>query len=323
MSRILFVVHRYAPFPGGSEYYTRDMAEEMRKRGHSVTVLAHEHQGDLNGVHVTNDYNILNQKWLMIIVHGCDCVSQNVVLANAAIIRSPICYMIIKPSLSLTAQHGMKYAKYLAYSTSMDLEHIKSLYPDALKARRIRHGIVVENSESAIDTEWIHDPYYVSAGGFYPHKGMRALADAFDTYGPEGTNLELFGYADGDIPGSDRVKSWLGLDRESVLKAIANSRGYILNSYEEGFGLVLLEAMINKVPCYARNIAGAKDMKPYVMTYENEVDLFEVIKGFEALPEASKQSIIERNYEYVMANHTIVQTCNDIEDILAEERKSE
>lgn len=322
MSRILFVVHRYAPFPGGSEYYVRDMAEEMVKRGHDVTVLAHEHQGDLNRVKVTNDYNILNQKWLMIIVHGCDVVSQNVVLANAAIIRSPICYMIIKPSLSLTAQHGMKYAKYLAYSTSMDLEHIKSVGQEH-KARRIRHGIVVENSVSRLLPEWEHVPYYVSAGGFYPHKGMSALANAFEQLGPAGTNLELFGYADGEMPSSDRVKSWLGLPRASVLQAIVNSKGYILNSYDEGFGLVLLEAMINKVPCYARNIAGAKDMKPFVMTYENEQELFEVIKEFEALPEPTKQGIIERNYEYVMSNRTIVQTCNDIEDILAEERKSE
>jgi len=322
MSKILFVVHRYAPFPGGSEYYVRDIAEEMVKRGHDVTVLAHEHQGDLNRVKVTNDYNILNQKFLMIIVHGCDCVSQNVVLANAAVIRSPICYMIIKPSMSLTAQHGMKYAKYLAYSTSMDLEHIKSFGKED-KARRIRHGIVVENSLGEDIKNWEADTFYVSAGGFYPHKGMRALADAFDKMGPEGTNLELFGYADGDIPGSDRVKAWLGLDRQSVLNAIKYSKGYILNSYDEGFGLVLLEAMINKVPCYARNIAGAKDMKPFVMTYENETELFEVIKEFEALPETTKQGIIERNYEYVMSNRTIKQTCNDIEDILAEERKSE
>lgn len=325
MSKILFVVHRYAPFPGGSEYYTRDMAEEMVKRGHDVTVLAHEHKGDLNNVKVTNDYNILNQKWLMIIVHGCDVISQNVVLANAAVIRSPICYMIIKPSMSLTAQHGMKYAKYLAYSTSMDLEHIKSFGKED-KARRIRHGIVVENSKGFLEFTGhagADFDYYVSAGGFYPHKGMRALADAFEQYAAPGTYLELFGYADGDRPNSERVESWLGLERNVMLGAMAKSKGYILNSYDEGFGLVLLEAMINRVPCYARDIAGAKDMKPFVMTYNNEAELFEVIKEFEALPDATKQGIIERNYEYVMANRTIKQTCNDIEDILTEERKSE
>ena len=44
--RLLFVVHRYYPFPGGSEYYTAAMAEEALSRGHDVTVLTGEHQGD-------------------------------------------------------------------------------------------------------------------------------------------------------------------------------------------------------------------------------------------------------------------------------------
>ena len=71
--RLLFVVHRYAPFPGGSEVNTQNMAEGMLARKHDVTVLAHEHQGDLNGVKVSNDYNtLLNQKWDLIIVHGGD-----------------------------------------------------------------------------------------------------------------------------------------------------------------------------------------------------------------------------------------------------------
>jgi hypothetical protein len=56
---ILFVVHRYAPYPGGSEMYVQWMAEEMLSRFYDVTVLAHEHMGDLNGVKVTNDYNVL------------------------------------------------------------------------------------------------------------------------------------------------------------------------------------------------------------------------------------------------------------------------
>ena len=69
--RLLFVVHRYAPYPGGSEYNTANMAEEMLRRGHDVTVLAGQHQGDYNGVKVSNDYNaILNQPWDLIIVHG-------------------------------------------------------------------------------------------------------------------------------------------------------------------------------------------------------------------------------------------------------------
>jgi len=39
MKKILYVVHRYAPYPGGSENYVRDMAEETLRRGHDVTVF--------------------------------------------------------------------------------------------------------------------------------------------------------------------------------------------------------------------------------------------------------------------------------------------
>jgi len=317
MAKVLFVVHRYAPYSGGSEYYTQNMAEELLMNGHKVTVLAHEHKGNLNGVTVTNDYNsALNEKWDLIIVHGCDCISQNIVLSNAAIIPSPICYMIIKPSDSKFARHGMKYAKYLSYSTSMDLAHIKE-HGYLSKSRRIRHGISTADSLGAVMKNIV--PYYVSAGGFYPHKGMDELAKHFDRLGPEGTELHLFGYANGNMPNSDRVKSLLGMEKSSVMDAIASSKGYILNSYEEGFGLVLLEAMLNKVPCYARNIAGAKDMKPYVITYENETELFHRIREFEILTDDEKQGILKYNYDYVISNHTMKQTANDIIDILNEE----
>ena len=140
--RLLFVVHRYYPFPGGSEYYVRDMAEEMLKRKHDVTVLAHEHQGDQNGVKVSNDYNtILNQKWDLIIVHGGDVISQNVIHTYAEQMKSPVLYLIIKPSESEICIQGLKQHRFIGYGTSMDIEHIKK-FKQQHKARRVRYGIV-------------------------------------------------------------------------------------------------------------------------------------------------------------------------------------
>ena len=74
MAKILFVVHRYYPFPGGSENYVRWMAEEMLGRGHVVAVYSDEHQGDRNGVRVTSARAILQEKWDLIIVHGADVI---------------------------------------------------------------------------------------------------------------------------------------------------------------------------------------------------------------------------------------------------------
>ena len=128
MSKLLFVVHRYFPYPGGSEYFVQWMAEECLKRGHDVTVLSHTHKGDQNGVNVTSYYQILgNQKWDLIIVHGGDCVSQNVVHENAFIINrlSPVLYMIIKPSESPVCINGLKHHRFLGYSTDVDIQFLQ------------------------------------------------------------------------------------------------------------------------------------------------------------------------------------------------------
>lgn len=310
MSKLLYVVHRYAPFPGGSEYYVRDMAEESLARGHDVTVLAHEHKGDQNGVKVTNDYNILAQNWDLIIVHGGDVISQNIVHYNAFNLKSPVVYMLIKPSESDICLNGMKHHRFIAYSTSMDIEHIKK-HGYLSKARRVRHGIV---PDSTIVSALPYDKtFYVSAGGFYPHKAMIPLAEAWERSNIK-NELHLYGYGEGELPKeSNRVKVFYGKQKSDVMIAINNAKAYIMNSYEEGFGLVLLEAMMNHTPWFARNIAGAKDMAEYGYTYETEEQLMYYLETMDTL-DAKVQSA----YNYSMANHTIKQTVNDIEDILRE-----
>lgn len=310
MAKLLYVVHRYAPFPGGSEYYVRDMAEESLRRGHDVTVLAHEHQGDRNGVKVTNDYQRLAEQWDLIIVHGGDVISQNIVHVNATQIKSPVCYMLIKPSESEACMHGLKYHKIIAYSTSADIEFIKKHSVQA-RARRIRHGIVPE--QTIVEKHPAPTYTYVSAGGFYPHKAMVPLAQAFMKSNLPG-ELHLYGYGEGPMPEQNgRVKVFFGEPKERVMRAISGADAYIMNSYEEGFGLVLLEAMMNKTPWYARNIAGAKDMAEYGNIYNTEAELINMLQQ-------TSLNKIDEAYEYAMTNHTITQTVNDIEDILFEIR---
>jgi glycosyltransferase involved in cell wall biosynthesis len=310
VAKLLYVVHRYAPFPGGSEYYVRDMAEESLRRGHDVTVLAHNHKGDQNGVKVTNDYQRLGEPWDLIVVHGGDVISQNIVHINALNIKSPVCYMLIKPSQSESCLHGLKYHRFIAYSTSADIDFIKK-HGVEMKARRVRHGIVPSQT---IRTKYKKPTYtYVSAGGFYPHKAMVPLAEAFMKSSVPG-ELHLYGYGEGPMPAqNDRVKVFFGESKEQVMQAIADADAYIMNSYEEGFGLVLLEAMMNKTTWYARNIAGAKDMISYGNIYKNEKQLMQMLQEPTIID-------VESAYNYVMTNHTINQTVNDIEDILFEIR---
>jgi glycosyltransferase involved in cell wall biosynthesis len=289
------------------------MAEEMLRRRHDVTVLAHEHQGDQNGIIVSNDYNtILNQKWDLIIVHGGDVISQNIIHINADKLRSPVLYLIVKPSDSEVCVNGLKHHRFLGYSTSMDIEYLKK-HGVSEKGRRVRHGIVPELYFRNIMNKT--KTIFVSAGGFWSHKAMTPLAEAFTKANIPDAELHLYGYGEKHLmpAENDVVKCFFGMDKTEVLLAINAADAYIMNSYEEGFGLVLLEAMMNKTPWYARAIAGAKDMCYYGTTYNDEQELMELLRNHER-----NDWKIEDAYDYVMANHTIQDTCNDIEDVLLE-----
>lgn len=313
--RILFVVHRYAPYPGGSEYYVQNMAEEMLIRGHDVTVLTHQHQGDYNDIKVSSDYNgILNQKWNLIIVHGGDVISQNVIHTYSDKLQSPVLYLIVKPSDTEICVQGLKNHRFLGYSTTMDIEHIKK-YNQIHKARRIRHGIIADQYVRGKNTD---KTIFVSAGGFWPHKAMQPLADAFTKANIPNAELHLYGYGEEHLmpKETDNVKCFFGKDKTEVLLSISAADAYIMNSYEEGFGLVLLEAMMNKTPWYARGIAGAKDMCYYGTIYNDEKELMELLRDHKR-----NDKKIEDAYNYVMCNHTIQDTCNDIEDVLLETMK--
>jgi len=296
------------------------MAKEMLGRGYDVTILAHEHQG-YHGIPVTNDYEILNHEWDLIIVHGADVISQNIALVNAHQIKSPILYMIIKPSDSLTAINGMKDCAYIGYSTYNDVYHIQR-HNHQDKARRVRHGIVVDDWN---DHEFVYTPKkmvdpemisVVSVGGFSPHKGMNELADTFNKHRIPGMRLYLSGYMDQRLAPqeSDYVRVFKYLTRSEARDLINQADVYVMNSYEEGFGLVLLEAMLAKVPWIARSGVGAvNDLGRYGTVVNNAEGIMYALEQFK---NTRVFSDVDEAREYVLQNHMIRHTCDDIEDIL-------
>jgi len=322
---VLFVVHRYAPFPGGSEANVQNMAEGLVSRGHNVTVLAGESKGDLNKVRVTGDVNCLAQPWDLIIVHGGDVNTQNIAHVNAAVIKAPVLYLIIKPSSTDVCRHGLRYHDYIGYGTSMDIDHIKK-WGVLPKARRMRYGLnpdkVISDAVCPIETD---RTYFVSSGGFWPHKGHKELAHEWNRSDID-ADLYLIGYGALDFAGedTDRVKWIKGPEHNEVMAWVANANGYIMNSFEEGFGLVLVEAMMNRTPWYARNIAGAHDMKEYGTIYSTEQQLIAYLK--ERLHNEDpnnwmnrkKGAAVQKAYKYAMQEHTVDQAVDDIEDVLLE-----
>ena len=312
--KICFVVHRYAPFPGGSEYYVQQMAEECVQRLHEVTVLAGEHKGDLNGVHVTNDAHALLKQDL-VVVHGGDVGVQNFVLSNTNRIDSPVLYMIIKPSDSDVCVRALNNVKFIGCSAPEDWEHVKK-HSVLSKSHKIIHGI---SPTDCIGTEGRFKEKYnipkdkrmfLSCGGYWPNKKMIELADAFKKADLKDAVLVTTGYDNrfGIMPhASENVIPLMVEDPMDVKDAIADADCYVMNSDAEGFGLVILESMINKTPWIARNIAGAKLLFRYGKVYDTEEQLTELFKTWQ--PDDFTTALA---YKYVIQNHLIKNTVDDI-----------
>jgi glycosyltransferase involved in cell wall biosynthesis len=317
--KLCFVVHRYAPFPGGSEYYVQQMAEEALSRGHDVTVLAGEHKGDLNGIKVTSEVSSLINKDL-IIIHGGDVHVQNYVLSMAKNINSPILYLLIKPSESPVCLQALKDVKYIGCSSLDDWIHTQKWKVNN-KSVQVRHGISLQDCTGTQGK--FKDKYsipknkrmFLSCGGYWPNKKMIELADAFRTANLEDSVLVTTGYDNRHniMPhASENVIPLMVEDPRDIKDAIADADCYVMNSDAEGFGLVLLESMLNKTPWISRNIAGAKVLAKYGTTYDTEKELVEILRRWRT-PDVSAA------YEYVVNNHLIKNTVDDIEKVLKSE----
>lgn len=312
--KLLFVVHRYAPFPGGSENYVRDMAETAYFRGHTVAVFAGEHQGTLNGVFVTSDPAILKHNWDLIIVHGGDVGVQNYVLQQADSLGGPVLYLLILPSHSQICVSALHKAKYLGCSTLADWRHVES-YNAKGKAVRVRHGINVQTSMGTAGFREIHNIttkyMFMSAGGFWPNKGFDELVDTFRRTKRTDVTLVLTGYDNRHgimPPDSEYVRSLILTNREDMLSALRDADLYILNSTSEGFGLVLLEAMLNGTPWVARYIAGAETMREFGKTYTTQAELEKYLLDFKG----ESEMVIKTGQQYVVGAHQISHTIDDI-----------
>ena len=316
--KLLFAVHRYAPFPGGSEYYTQAMAEEAASRGHEVAVLAGEHQGDLNGIHVTSDAQILGWPCDLIVVHGGDVGLQNFVLSNASRIPSPILYMLILPSNSDVCVTALKECAYLGWSTPDDINHIRK-HGQNDKAKRVRHGIKLEDSIGRPGFKAKHGitkRMFLSCGGYWPNKKMRELADVFTRSNLEDAVLVTTGYdnrMDLMPVTSNCVMPLMIDDKAEVLSAISEADCYLMHSNQEGFGLVILESMLNETPWISRQIAGAAMLNKFGQTYQTDGQLINLLKNFDPMTYDTAAA-----KEYVLNNHTIRSTVDDIEQIITE-----
>ena len=314
MKRILYVVHRYAPFPGGSENNVRCMAEETLRRGHVAAVFAGEHMGDYNGVRVSSDPNILLERWDLIVVHGATVGVQDFVLSNYHNIPSPILFLLILPKEAPIHDFAIEHIPYIGCSTYEDWEFLSSKQATH-KGVQFSYGIDVVNTTG---TSGFREKYnitskymFLSCGGFWQNKAMPELVEVFNQLERDDVTLVLTGYDNRSglmPPSTDRVKSIMLESRDDVLSAISEADLYIMHSHSEGFGLVILEAMLNNTPWVARNIAAARLLSDHGFAYNTDAELLYYMREFKGV----SPEVLHANRNFVLANHSIRNTVDSI-----------
>jgi glycosyltransferase involved in cell wall biosynthesis len=255
----------------------------------------------------------------LIVVHGGYVGVQNFVLQHAPQINSPVLYMLIKPSESPVCLQALKDAKYIGCSAPEDWEHVKKWGVES-KSHKVIHGISPTDcvGEPGLFKKKYNIPkdkrMFLSCGGYWPNKKMIELADAFREANLPDAVLVTTGYDNrfGIMPhAADNVIPLMVEDPKDIKNAIADADCYVMNSDAEGFGLVILESMINKTPWIARNIAGARLLADHGQVYETEKELVPLLQNFKR--DANK---IVRAHTYVISNHLIKNTVDDILSLL-------
>lgn len=312
--RICYVVHRYPPFSGGSEYYVRDLAEQTVSLGYDVFVFSN-YDGERNGVIIFADENkLLTEHFDLIVVHGGDVDKQNFVLINSHKIKSKILYLLILPSESEACMHGLLNSTFIGCSTQTDWDFVKK-HNTLHKSYSIKHGINTQLSTGVVGFKQKYNistkRMFLSCGGFWPHKGMEELVNIFNFALAKitDTTLVLTGYHNGSRPAENEfIKTFIIQDKQDILNALKEADLYIMNSYVEGFGLMLLEAMHNLTPWASRNIAGATLLSDYGFVYNNPKELYNYLINFQIDEKKllnAKQKVEEEHSITVVVNNII------------------
>ena len=182
------------------------------------------------------------------------------------------------------------------------------------KAVQIRHGINYFNCIGQPGFKAKHNitqRMFLSCGGYWPNKAMKELAEVFERANLADSILVTTGYDNSYnlMPTqTDCVKPMLINDRQEVLSAMRDADCLLMHSYSEGFGLVLLESMLNQTPWIARNIAGANLMQKYGQVYDTDEQLLLLLKNF-----STADFNLEQNYNFAQSTHMIWHTVDDIE----------
>jgi glycosyltransferase involved in cell wall biosynthesis len=282
--------------------------------GYDITVLT-DCGEDYCGVKITFDkHELFSAEYTWVVIHGSDMPIQDFALLNILKIKANTLYWMIKPSFSESSKLGFKYATKIGWGTTFDQRHLYNNYGNEIfkKCKYIRYSI----DENDCFGEKLSIPkqikQIISCGGFAEHKGFNEIIEVFRELNLKNCKLVLTGYIGTPPPCSDNIDVKLIESRQEYLNILSNSDLYVMNGYHEGFGLVLYDAMVNKIPWISRKtVPAAYDMAMFGKLYDSKEELKTLLQLY--VPENKK---IERGYEYIINNYSVNHMTKDFMSIL-------
>ena len=115
---------------GGSAHYVRNMANECKRRGYTVSILNEK-----------DDIAVLDDKWDLVIVHGIT-TWQNKCIQRAH--PNKLLWLAVRPTGNADDYKAYKTCDYVGCATHIDYNFTGY---SSSKVKRVRHGIPVDKGK--------------------------------------------------------------------------------------------------------------------------------------------------------------------------------
>jgi glycosyltransferase involved in cell wall biosynthesis len=171
-----------------------------------------------------------------------------------------------KKSMAIIAPS--EYAKkQIALHTGINVAHIKVVYEAPKTFAQINPQSPAQTNSQPQSSPQISAPYFLHVGTLAKHKNLPLLIEAFAKLDKH-LKLVLVGGAPSSVHNSDLPNIMAAIQKHNLQNQViltgylsnaevvswyANALGYVFPSYNEGFGLPILEAMQYKLPIIAAN----------------------------------------------------------------------
>lgn len=176
-------------------------------------------------------------------------------------------------------QNDKKYIKKVVSSVKeldyfiLVSEELREFYSDQLKKEKVK-CVYIPNAIDKISDRLsdLKSNNLISVGRISPEKGYLDLIEVFNLVSKNNDNLKLNIVGDGlqfddvkkrinELKLNDKIIMHGFKNRDEVNKLLSESSLYLMCSYTESFGIVLLEAFAYGIPCIAFDSAsGAKEV---------------------------------------------------------------